>query len=112
MEPASKNSANSYLEYGKKCHRIINIPIMANVRTNCHTKNISISGNKRRSGESKKTTEETLDRISYLDILLTKQDEVIITDTHYKPTHTHQYLHFNSCNPRHTKRTIPDNLAR
>lgn len=53
MEPASKNSANSYLEYGKKCHRIINIPIMANVRTNCHTKNISISGNKRRSGESK-----------------------------------------------------------
>lgn len=45
MEPASKNSANSYLEYGKKCHRIINIPIMANVRTNCHTKNISFSGN-------------------------------------------------------------------
>lgn len=53
LEPASKNSANSYLEYGKKCHRIINIPIMANVRTNCHTKNISISGNRRRSGESK-----------------------------------------------------------
>lgn len=58
------------------------------------------------------TAEESLDRISYLDILLTKQDEVIMTDIFYKPTDTHQYLHFNSCHPRHTKRAIPYNLAR
>lgn len=58
------------------------------------------------------TAEESLDRISYLDILLTKQDEVIMTDIFYKTTDTHQYLHFNSCHPRHTKRAIPYNLAR
>lgn len=49
------------------------------------------------------TADESLNRISFLDILLTKQDEVIMTDVYYKPTDTHQYLHFNSCHPRHTK---------
>lgn len=58
------------------------------------------------------TTDESLSRISFLDILLTKQDEVIMTDVYYKPTDTHQYLHFNSCHPRHTKRAIPYNLSR
>lgn len=58
------------------------------------------------------TADESLNRISFLDILLTKQDEVIMTDVYYKPTDTHQYLHFNSCHPRHTKRAIPYNLSR
>lgn len=43
---------------------------------------------------------------------MTKQDEVIMTDVYYKPTDTHQYLHFNSCHPRHTKRAIPYNLSK
>lgn len=58
------------------------------------------------------TADESLNRISFLDIVLTKQDEVIMTDVYYKPTDTHQYLHFNSCHPRHTKRAIPYNLSR
>lgn len=58
------------------------------------------------------TVDESLNRISFLDILLTKQDEVIMTDVYYKPTDTHQYLHFNSCHPRHTKRAIPYNMSR
>lgn len=35
-----------------------------------------------------------------------------MTDVYYKPTDTHQYLHFNSCHPRHTKRAIPYNLSK
>lgn len=58
------------------------------------------------------TADESLNRISFLDILLTKQDEVIMTDVYYKPTDTHQYLHFNSCHTRHTNRAIPYNLSR
>lgn len=60
----------------------------------------------------KLTAEESRDCISYLDILLTRLDEVIITDVYYKPTNAHQYLHFNSCHPWHTKITIPYDLAR
>lgn len=56
--------------------------------------------------------EKSLDGISYLDILLNKQDEVIITDIYKKPTDTISILHFNSCHRRHTKRAIRYNLAR
>ena len=41
-----------------------------------------------------------------------KQDTKLTTDIYYKSTDTHQYLHFNSCHPNHTKRAIPHNLAR
>ena len=50
--------------------------------------------------------------ISFLDIKVIKRDQRIVTDIYYKITDTHQYLHFDSCHPRHTKRTIPFNLAR
>ena len=58
------------------------------------------------------TAEESTDRIPFLDIMVIKENDVILTDIYYKPTDTHQYLHFNSCHPRHTKRAIPYNLAR
>ena len=47
-----------------------------------------------------------------MDIKVIKRDQRIVTDIYYKITDTHQYLHFDSCHPRHTKRTIPFNLAR
>lgn len=50
--------------------------------------------------------------IPFLDVLVKKTDCNIDTDIYYKPTDTHQYLHFNSCHPRHTKRAIPYNLSR
>lgn len=57
--------------------------------------------------------EKSLDGISYLGILLNKQDEVIITDIYKKKTtDTIGILHFNSCHPRHTERAIRYNLAR
>ena len=53
------------------------------------------------------TMEESQHKISFLDILITHQGEKLSTDIFYKPTDTHQYLHFPSCHPRHTKRSIP-----
>ena len=41
-----------------------------------------------------------------------KRNARIITDIYYKVTDTHQYLHFGSCHPYHTKPSIPYNLAR
>lgn len=58
------------------------------------------------------TIEESQHDISFLDICITHEGESLSTDIYYKPTDTHQYLHFNSCHPRHTKRAIPYNLAR
>lgn len=62
--------------------------------------------------EIKFTVEESQHDISLLDICITHEGESLSTDIYYKPTDTHQYLHFNSCHPRHTKRAIPYNLAR
>ena len=60
-----------------------------------------------------KFTMETSDaEIAFLDIKVIKTNDCISTDIFYKPTDTHQYLHFHSCHPRHTKRAIPYNLAR
>lgn len=53
FEPTSKVSKNSILEYGKKCQKIKNIPVVANIWTNCHTKKTSNSGDYRRTRESK-----------------------------------------------------------
>ena len=36
----------------------------------------------------------------------------IWTDVHYKPTNTHDYLHFNSHHPDHIKKNIPHVLAK
>ena len=54
----------------------------------------------------------SVENISFLDINVTKKNCKLETDIYYKITDTHQYLHFNSCHPRHTKRNVPYNLAR
>lgn len=58
------------------------------------------------------TLDESAICIPFLDVLISKCGENITTDMYYKPTDTHQYLHFSSCHPGHTKRAIPYNLAR
>lgn len=51
-------------------------------------------------------------KLPFLDVLVVKKNSKLFTDTYYKTTDTHQYLHFNSCHPHHTKTAIPYNLAR
>ena len=58
------------------------------------------------------TIKKSSTSIPFLDVLITKQQDKITTDIYYKSTDTHQYLHFGSSHPRHTKRSIPYNLAR
>lgn len=58
------------------------------------------------------TMEINDNKLPFLDVLVIKEDTKISTDVYYKPTDTHQYLHFGSCHPHHTKTAIPYNLAR
>lgn len=58
------------------------------------------------------TTNTNNQETPFLDIMVSIVDKEIRTDIYYKPTDTHQYLHFKSCHPRHTKVNIPYNLAR
>ena len=60
-----------------------------------------------------KFTSETSDtQIPFLDIMIILKENMIQTDLFCKITDTHQYLHFNSCHPRHTKISIPYAQAR
>ena len=58
------------------------------------------------------TQEIGKDQIAFLDILVKLKDHIISTDIYYKPTDTHQYLHFKSCHPRHIKQSLPYSQAR
>ena len=51
-------------------------------------------------------------KIPFLDIMVYLEDMKVMTDVYYKTTDTHQYLHFSSCHPRHTKHSIPYSQAR
>lgn len=57
------------------------------------------------------TSETNKNSISYLDILVLKNQETISTDIFFKPTNNFNYIPFNSNHPRHVKRNIPYNLA-
>ena len=58
------------------------------------------------------TMESNRNMLSFLDVMVIKRDNRIVTDVFYKLTDTKQYLMFNSCHPKHTKNNIPYNLAR
>ena len=58
------------------------------------------------------TIEKSEKQLSFLDILLIKDGTRLSTDIYFKVTDTKQYLNFYSCHPRHTKKSIPYNLAR
>ena len=50
--------------------------------------------------------------LPFLDVLLLKPGNSIVTDIFHKVTDSQQYLSFNSCHPKHTKINIPFSLAR
>lgn len=49
--------------------------------------------------------------IPFLDVMITLQEGTLHTDLYSKPTDTFNYLHWSSCHPQHTKRSIPYSLA-
>jgi hypothetical protein len=53
------------------------------------------------------------EQIDFLDLtVILKETGKLETDIHYKKTDGHQYLHFSSCHPSHTKRNIPYNMMK
>ena len=58
------------------------------------------------------TIEKSRSRLSFLDTLVTIHNRQLHTDIYYKPTDSKQYLLYTSCHPKHTRNSIPYNLAR
>ena len=52
------------------------------------------------------TFEYNKDTASFLDLKVILSNGKLITSRYSKPTHCHQYLHYESCHPEHTKRSI------
>ena len=50
--------------------------------------------------------------LTFLDVLVLKSGNSVVTDIFRKVTDSQQYLNFNSCHPKHTKINIPFSLAR
>ena len=57
------------------------------------------------------TMEKSLHTLNFLDITMHRVGNRLETDLFSKPTDAHQYLHWNSCHPSHTKRNLPFGLA-
>ena len=49
--------------------------------------------------------------VTFLDLIVKLLKGFLTTDLHIKDTDQHQYLHFNSSHPHHTKRSIIYNQA-
>ena len=54
-----------------------------------------------------------VEKLNFLDIsIIIDEEGFIYTDVYYKPTNSHDYLHFGSFHPDHTIQNIPYNLAK
>ena len=53
-----------------------------------------------------KYTTDQVKSLEFLDVRLSLAGETIEFDLYSKPTDCHQYLHFESCHPFHTKRSV------
>ena len=51
-------------------------------------------------------------KLSFLDTMVINNNGEVQTDIFYKPTDSKQYLLYTSCHPKHTRKSIPYNLAR
>ena len=60
----------------------------------------------------KYTIDKNRRQISFLDTLIINNNGKVETDIYYKPTDSKQYLLYTSCHPKHTRNSIPYNLAR
>ena len=58
------------------------------------------------------TVDQSVTKVSFLNLLIYRENNCILTDIYYKDTDTHDYLPFNSCHPRHITKNIPGTLAR
>ena len=58
------------------------------------------------SDDIKFTCEYNKDTISFLDLKVTLSNGKLITSFYSKPIDCHQYLHYDSCHPGHTKRSM------
>ena len=58
------------------------------------------------------TMEANPNKLSFLDILICKENTHVYTDIYYKETDSHQFLDFFSCQPKHTKHNIAYTPAR
>ena len=45
-------------------------------------------------------------KISFLDVRVLVEDDLLHADVYSKPTDAHQYLNYKSCHPLHVKRGI------
>ena len=54
----------------------------------------------------------SMEKLTFLDVQIDKEEGKILTDIYYKGTDSHQYLNFYSCHPKHTKYNIPYTLSR
>lgn len=57
------------------------------------------------------THEISKTNITFLDVDITYNNHNISTSVHFKDTNKLQYLHYSSCHPSHTKRSIPHSLS-
>ena len=52
------------------------------------------------------TYEKSREKINFLDVVIKIKEGKITTNLSCKPTDGHQYLHYDSCNAEHIKRSI------
>ena len=45
-------------------------------------------------------------QVNFLDLIVSTQNNEFVTDLYCKPTDCHQFLHYDSCHPTHTKSSI------
>ena len=57
------------------------------------------------------TSESSSTEVPFLDVMVSTRDGKLCTDLYSKPTDSHQYLHWSSCHPKHTKSSLPYSLA-
>ena len=57
------------------------------------------------------TAETSTEKVPSLDTVVYKHQHKLQTTLHIKPTDRQQYLHANSCHPRHTKNSLPYSQA-
>ena len=58
------------------------------------------------------TMDKSRIKLSFLDTMVINNNGELQTDIFYKPTDSKQYLLYTSCHPKHTRNSIPYNLAR